>query len=61
VSKVTRLEIFGTAATFLIIVGVFSAVAYGGWRLQRWYHYKFGYESQVSETVRELVKPECLK
>jgi hypothetical protein len=50
------------AAAFLLFgLALVVAVGYGGWKLQRWYHYKFGYESQVAQTVRELVRPECLK
>jgi hypothetical protein len=49
---------------FLIIIVsilLISGLAYGGWQLKRWFNYSFGYESDVENTVKELVKPECLK
>lgn len=44
------------------VVGlVFVALlAYGGFKLQRWFHWNWGYESQVVETVCEMVNPEYL-
>ena len=42
----------------LVIIGLIS---WGGWHLKRWWNYTWGYESQVTETVCEMVKPEYLK
>jgi hypothetical protein len=36
-------------------------VGYGWWRFKKALNYRFQYESMVEETVREMVKPECLK
>ncbi len=47
-------------ATFTVILGLVGGLAYGGFYLKRWFNYKFGYGSQVEETVKKLVKPECL-
>lgn len=43
----------------IIICGI--ALAFVGWKIKRWVNYKFDYSSQVEETVRELVKKECLR
>lgn len=36
-------------------------LAYGGFRLYRWFNWTFGYESLVRHTIEETVKPECLR
>lgn len=41
----------------LIIV---CLLGYGGFKLQRWLHWNWGYESQVTETICAMVKPEHL-
>jgi hypothetical protein len=40
---------------FVIAIGI------GGWYLERTVHYSWSYESKVQDTVKEMVKPECLK
>jgi len=45
---------------FLIAAVVIGLLAYGGWHLKRWWNYNWGYESQVTQTVCEMVKPEYL-
>jgi len=44
----------------IAILGLIAAV-YGGWCLERKIHYSLSYKSMVQETVREMVKEECLK
>lgn len=47
-----------------VLVGGFClvlALAYGGFRLYRWFNWTFGYEDMVKQTVEMMVKPECLK
>lgn len=39
-------------AAFLLIAGI----GYGGWKLERWWHYKFSYQSQVQEDMKPLVE-----
>ena len=44
------------------VIGVIIvAISYGGWQLKRWWNYNWGYESQVTQTVCDMVKPEYLK
>ena len=45
----------------LAAVLIFVAVGYAGWKLERGCNFQFGYEEKVQETVRAMVKPECLK
>lgn len=40
---------------FLAALVIIVLVAYGSWRLQRWGHYKFSYQSQVQEDLKPLV------
>lgn len=35
---------------------LFIAISYGGWRLERWFHYKFSYQSQVQDEIKPLVQ-----
>lgn len=45
---------------FIGIVSI-GLLAYGGFLVKRWFNYEFGYEKQVEETVKTLVKNNCLK
>ena len=38
-----------------------AGFAYGGYHLKRWFNYKYSYSDLVRETIRQEVKPECLK
>lgn len=49
---------FGIITMAIAFVGM---LGYGAFLLERWINYTFSYESSVAETVREIVKPECLK
>ncbi len=49
--------VIGLIITAILIIG---ALGYGGWRVKRYFNYKFEYKDQVTKTVRELVKKECL-
>lgn len=40
----------------LVGLALFGALAYGGWRVERWFHYKFSYQSQVQAEMQPLVK-----
>jgi len=46
-----------------IVVVIFFVVflALGAFMLHRWFNYNLGYESQVRDTIIEMVKPEALK
>lgn len=48
-------------AIILIFIVVIVFVFIGLWNLKRGFNYSFGYESQVKQTVCEMVKPEHLK
>lgn len=45
----------------VIAVAVFLAFGYGMWQLKRTINYSWSYESQVRDTVCEIVKPEYVK
>lgn len=47
----------------IFIIGIILAVLamYGAYQTQKWINYKLAYESGVQSTIREMVKPECLK
>jgi hypothetical protein len=56
----------GDSPWFPIVAVLFIVLMlYGSCKLSRWINYRWdwdhGYKSQVEDTVRELVKPECLK
>ncbi len=45
-------NVFGIFFGIALVV----AVAYGSWRLERWFHYKFSYQSQVRAELVPLRK-----
>lgn len=45
---------------YIIALILIALVSYGGWHLKRWFNYTWGYQSDVTKTVCELVKPEAL-
>ena len=47
----------------IYLLGVILAVVitYYGWQFKRWVHYSWSYETQVTQTVCKMVKPEYLK
>ena len=51
-----------TNTGIIIVVGlaIILSLGYGAWHLKRWWNYTWGYQSQVTETVCEMVKPEYL-
>lgn len=54
----------GNATGGIVLVCVVSVViliVIGLWNLKRSFHYSIAYESKVEDTVREMVRPECLK
>jgi len=54
------LDIVMKALGIVFLVIVVICVGYGGWLLKRKINYTFQYRDLVQETVREMVKPECL-
>ena len=40
----------------LLVLVAIVAVAYGSWRLERWWHYKFSYQAQVQLDMQPLVQ-----
>lgn len=47
------------ASSVFILILFFVAVGflgYGGWKLERWWHYKFSYQSQVQDDLKPLVQ-----
>lgn len=47
----------------LAVVGIVLALGmvYSFWLAGKWINYKLAYESGVQMTVKEMVKPECLR
>lgn len=37
------------------IIIILVCLAYGSWKFERWWHYKFSYSSQVTEQIQPLV------
>ena len=52
----------GVKFIMLSIGGIILAAGliYGGFKIQRWWHWEFSYKDQVTKTVLEMVRPECL-
>ena len=48
------------AIIFIAALVLVGALAVGGWYVQRWFNYYFGYESQTRATICEMVRPEAL-
>lgn len=46
-----RTSVIGSILAFILV----AALGYGGWRLERWFHYKFSYQSQVQAEMQPLV------
>lgn len=48
-------DVMKNVLAFLAVILFFTVLVYGIWRLERWWHYKFSYSSQVSEQVQPMV------
>jgi hypothetical protein len=44
----------------VLILVLFLSFPYLKWRWHRWVNYSFDYKTQVEDTVKEMVKKECL-
>jgi len=44
----------------IILLAVISLIVYGGYELNRYMNWSFGYEDMVEEKIREMVKEEYL-
>ena len=43
-----------------MVIGIIVLVAgmgYGGWQLERWFHYKFSYKDQVEDQILQQLSP----
>lgn len=49
----------GIVIALMVLAAI--AVIYGLWLAGKWINYKLAYESGVTATIQEMVKPECLK
>lgn len=45
----------------IIVLCVIGGIIYGIFLLKRWFNYEFNYESQVIQSLCEIIKPESLK
>lgn len=45
--------------TLLIVIwfGLLIAISYGGWKVSRWWNYKFGYQLMVSTEIDKRIVP----
>ena len=48
-------------ASYLLAFVLLIVLAVGGYYVKRWFNYNVGYESRVSTTVCQMVKPEFLR
>jgi len=48
--------LIGRVVTGIIAVIAFAAIAYGAWRLQRWFNWEFGYGDMVEARIHILEK-----
>lgn len=46
---------------WLLTIALATVIGASAWKIDRVFHYKYGYENAVKEAIRDLVKPECLK
>ena len=44
----------GIVAFALSVAAMLGGIIYGGYKLNRWWNWKFGYESKVEEVIRPL-------
>jgi uncharacterized protein YneF (UPF0154 family) len=51
----------GKIIGFFIVLLIIVTIVFGGWWLERKIHYKLFYKNMVEQTVRDMVKKECLK
>ena len=49
-------ERISSAITATLIVVIIGGFIYGGWKLERLWHFKFGYESQVEKMLDPINK-----
>jgi hypothetical protein len=47
------------ALVFLYVCAFITAV-FSAWHFGHWFDYQWGYRGMVTETIRALVKPECI-
>lgn len=45
-----------TIADYATIIFSIALIAFGSWQIERWFHWKFSYESLVREEVRKQIQ-----
>lgn len=45
---------FGPWIPFVLTILIVGGFAYPVWKLERWFHYKFSYQSQVQNEIKPL-------
>ena len=50
------MKVLAFISAFLLI----CLLGYGGWHLKRWWNWEFEYRQNVEQTIRDMVKEECL-
>jgi hypothetical protein len=51
-----EMKVLAFISAFLLI----CLLGYGGWHLKRWWNWEFEYRQNVEQTIRDMVKEECL-
>lgn len=49
------------AAAIIVLVMFVAVLSFGGWFVARKLNYSLSYKSMVEQTVKDMVKEECLK
>ena len=58
VKEEEMIQNIGIGIVGLVLIGL---LAWGGFKVERWFHWEFQYRDNVEQTIREMVKEECLK
>lgn len=56
--EVRYLEMLALAVGAILIV---VSISWGSFKVYRYVNWRFGYQSKVEQTIKEMVKPECLE
>jgi hypothetical protein len=44
----------------IAVFGILVFLSIGGYYLNRWWNWKFSYQSNVQQEIHRMIKPECL-
>lgn len=49
-------DMFSVILAVVLALALIAGIAYGGWRLERWFNWSFGYQSQMQSEIEPLKK-----